>query len=481
MQARYIAPTLIVFAVSLFAGCATRPINQPITHVEPDKGYRYLARQAKFRNKESLVILAFSGGGTRAAAFSYGVLEVLRRTEIVGPRGVRSRLLDYVDIITGVSGGSFTALAYGLYGQKLFDDYEQRFLKRNVQGELIARFLNPANWASLSQSTWGRSELAAQLYDEILFHGATFADLNRGDGPMIVPTATDISSGARFGFNQAIFDVICSDLLSVPLSRAAAASSAVPFALSPVTMNNYGGTCDYKTPKLLEVFSDPETAPRPAARAARHLAEIDEYNDGRRRPYIHLVDGGLSDNLGMRSVLESLDELEALHDIGRPTPLDHYRRIVVFIVNSLSSPATDWDQSPAAPGEIALLIKATGIPIDHYSFEAVELLRDLEARWRTMRQIHDSPAFDPSKDPTLERETRSPNTRIYAIDVSFPQLKDKDEAAYLNNLPTSFSLPPEAVDRLRAAAGKIVLESPDFNRLLKEVGARIVDTPGSQH
>jgi NTE family protein len=204
MQVRRVVPTLIVFAVSLFAGCATRPINQPITHVEPDKGYRYLARQAKFRNKDSLVILAFSGGGTRAAAFSYGVLEVLRWTEIVGPRGVKSRLFDYVDIITGVSGGSFTALAYGVYGEKLFDDYEQRFLKRDVQGELIARFLSPANWASLSQSTWGRSELAAQLYDEILFNGATFADLNRGDGPMILPTATHISSGARLGFNQVV-------------------------------------------------------------------------------------------------------------------------------------------------------------------------------------------------------------------------------------------------------------------------------------
>ena len=101
---------------------------------------------------------------------------------------------------------------------------------------------------------------------------------------MIVPTATDISTGARFGFNQAIFDVICSDLLSVPLSRAAAASSAVPFALSPVTMNNYGGSCDYKTPKLLEAFTDPKNTPRPAARAARHLAEVDLYNEGARRP-----------------------------------------------------------------------------------------------------------------------------------------------------------------------------------------------------
>ncbi len=468
-----ICATLIAAAALLTTGCATRPINQPITRVEPNKGYRYLVRQQKFKD-ENIVVLAFSGGGTRAAAFAYGVLEVLRNTEAVGPKGNKTRLLDHVDVITGVSGGSFTALAYGLYGEKLFDDYEQRFLKRNVEGELIARALSPANWASLSQRDWGRSELAAQLYDDILFHGATFADLNRGDGPFILPTATDISTGARFGFNQSIFDVICSDVLSVPLSRAAAASSAVPFALSPVTMNNYGGTCGYETPKVLEVFSDPQTAPRPAARAARHLAEIDEYNDGKARPYIHLVDGGLADNLGVRGVLEVLEELEALYALGRPTPLDNVRRIVVFVVNSLSSPKTNWDQSAAAPSEIALLIKATGIPIDHYSFEAVELMRDIEARWSTMRRIRDSPAFNPSRNPELETLTRAPNVRLYPIDVSFPQLKDRSEFEYLNNLPTSFSLPPEAVDRLRAAAAKIVLDSPEFNRLLEEVGARIV-------
>jgi len=44
--------------------------------------------------------------------------------------GRKFRLLDSIDVITGVSGGSFTALAYGLYGEKLFDDYEQRFLKQ---------------------------------------------------------------------------------------------------------------------------------------------------------------------------------------------------------------------------------------------------------------------------------------------------------------------------------------------------------------
>ena len=92
-------------------------------------------------------------------------------------------MLDQVDIVTGVSGGAFTALAFGLYGDKLFNDYEQRFLKHNVEGKLIARTLSPANWGKLTSKGWGRSELAAELYDEILFNGATFGDLNRGAGP----------------------------------------------------------------------------------------------------------------------------------------------------------------------------------------------------------------------------------------------------------------------------------------------------------
>src|SRR5450755_3309572 len=174
----------------LLGGCATRPVNPPIKEAGKDIGYTFQTRQPHFKSQETLVVLAFSGGGTRAAAFSYGVLEFLRRTEVVGPKGNKVRLLDAVDMITGVSGGSFTALAYGLYGDKLFADYEQRFLKRNVQGELISRAMNPGNWGKLSSTGWGRSELAAQLYDEILFNGATFGDLDRGDGPFIVASAT---------------------------------------------------------------------------------------------------------------------------------------------------------------------------------------------------------------------------------------------------------------------------------------------------
>ena len=80
-------------------------------------------------------------------------------------------MIDAVDVITGVSGGSFTALAYGLYGDKLFDLYETAFLKRDVQGEIVARAFNPGNWGKLSSTAYGRSELAAELlpsYFELL-------------------------------------------------------------------------------------------------------------------------------------------------------------------------------------------------------------------------------------------------------------------------------------------------------------------------
>ncbi|MBK7954608.1 MAG: patatin-like phospholipase family protein [Candidatus Accumulibacter sp.] len=466
-------------ALFVLCACATRPINPPITQADPGVGYRFETRQLYFKDPEALVLLAFSGGGTRAAAFSYGVLEFLRRTEVDRANGEKVRLLDAVGVITGVSGGSFTALAYGLYGDKLFADYEQRFLKRNVQGEIISRLFNPARWGNLWWTRWGRSEMAADLYDEILFNGATFADLERGKGPLVLASATDLSTGARLVFDQNVFDALCSDLGAVKLSRAAAASSAVPVVLSAVTLNNYGGTCNYQTPSWLQFLSGAADPPRTAARARRDFDERLAFADGAQRPYIHLVDGGVADNVGMRSVLTLLELMEALQGAGVPTPFDRTRRIVVFVVNSVSSPPTRWDQSETPPGTISTLLQASSVPIDHYSYEATELLRDKAARWQSLRRLRQSAAFADHQDAAIADDLKGPEVEIYAIDVSFAALQDKAEFAYLNGLPTSFVLPAEAVDRLRTAAGAIIMASPEFQRLLKDVGAKVAPESAS--
>ena len=204
---------------------------------------------------------------------------------------------------------------------------------------------------------------------------------------------------------------------------------------------------------------------------------MEAFGDSVHRPYLHLVDGGVSDNVGMRGVLDALESLEALHEAGLPTPLDHVRRIIVFVVNSLPSPPTNWDESERPPGTVDILLKATGVPIDHYSYEAVELLKDITVRWQTLRALRNSAAFAGNRDPAVAVALRVPDAEIYAIDVSFPALKDKTELDYLNQQPTSFALPSEAVDRLRAAAGTIILASPEFQRLLKDVGAKVVNSP----
>jgi NTE family protein len=122
----------------------------------------------------------------------------------------------------------------------------------------------------------------------------------------------------------------------------------------------------------------------------------------------------------MRAVLDALEISQALHEAGAPTPLDSARRIIVFIVNSLSSPPTNWDESEARPAPSNILLKSAGVPIDRYSYEAVELLRDMAARWQTLRLIGNSAAMAANRDPVVAAALRVPNAEIYAIDVSFP-------------------------------------------------------------
>lgn len=468
-------PWRLVLAASLLClgGCAARPVNPRLARYEKSAAHQFEKLELKRGAHDDLVILAFSGGGTRAAAFSFGALEALRRIEIPGEEGRTINMLDEVDLITGVSGGSFTALAYGLYGDRLFTEYETRFLKRDVQRALITRTLNPLNWSALMSSGWGRSELAADFYDEVLFEGATFTDLERKGGPAIAVSATDLESGSRVVFIPQNFDVMCADLGSFRLARAAAASSAVPVVLSPLTINNYGGHCGYEEPDWLRQFTEAAKPPRPAGRILKRLEELRKLDEAAEDPYFHLVDGGISDNLGLRGVLDYLEVFEALRSTGQPTPLDHVRRIIIFVVNSVSSPTTAWNSRDNPPGTLAILEKAAGVPIDRYASESVELLKDIDARWTALREIRASASFAKSSGSHLTYVANAPDADIHAIEVSFDALKDARERDHLNQLPTSFHLADEDVDRLRRAAASVIFESPDLRNVLNEEHAAI--------
>ncbi len=457
--------------IIVLAGCASRPINEPITQTDPNSGYRpYLLLPKRANNDPgTLFVLAFSGGGTRAAALSFGVLEELRRTEFVID-GKPRRLIDEVDIITGVSGGSFTALAYALHGDRLFGEYDERFLKRDVQGALVQRALNPFNWWKYIGGTAGRSELAADYYDEILFEGATFGDLLSKPGPVAVANGTDISTGYRLSFYQNDFDLLCSDLNKVRLSRAAATSSAVPVVLSAVTLNNYGGTCGYQYPAWVQSGARAEGRTRPSARALQRYREMQAFENSKDRPYIHLVDGGVGDNIGMRSVLEALEAIDASRAFRTDIGFTAIRRIVLVVVNARSAPRTDWDRDEDPPGTISQLLQASGVPIDRYSFETVEIMKDREEIYGWRREILILRERLAGKSAAeAEASVALPKLTLHTMDVTFESISNPKERDRFMNLPTSFVLPPDDVDALREVAGRLLRESVEFQELLREL------------
>lgn len=467
---RWITRFLAAAALAL-GGCASRPVNEPLAQVDPGGGYRpsVLVPRRENNERSTLFILSFSGGGTRAAALSYGVLEELRRTEITVD-GEARRLIDEVDLITGVSGGSFTALSYALYGDRLFDEYEQRFLKRNVQGALMWRAFNPLNWFKLLSGDYGRSELAAEYYDEILFEGATFADLIDAPGPVAVATGTDMSIGTRFGFYQNDFDLICSNLDTVSISRAAATSSAVPVVLSPVTLNNYGGSCGYQYPAWVRDIVAIDPHKRPAGRALERYKYMEALQDSTNRPYLHLVDGGVSDNIGVRGVLDTLEEAFISKDFAAERGFAVVDKIVIIVVNAHSEDANDWEKRESPPGLFTQLMQSSGVPIEHYSFETVELMKDraAAAAWRRELMVAQAQLAGMTRE---QAEASVPGIDTFVFEVSFDHIRDPERRRQFMDLPTSFVLPDEDVDRLREVAGELIRQSPDFRELLRSYGS----------
>ena len=250
------------------------------------------------RDPTILVAVTLSGGGARAAAFGFGVLSELRKVEYSW-QGKPSNLLEAADVVSGVSGGSIVAAYYAAFGAEGLPHFEHEFLRQNFQNSLILQALHPGTLVDLTSPWFGRSHILARRLDT-LYKGMTYGDIQRRPRhPQLLITATDMSQGAEFEFTPAQFELICSDFQSVPLSFAVAASSSVPLLLSPVTLRNYADDCKRRgIPLQLRDITGTDY------RSRLYRAQEHSYLDARTRPYIHLVDGGLVANLGVRRLLD---------------------------------------------------------------------------------------------------------------------------------------------------------------------------------
>jgi len=467
---RVAAYLLVLLGAALATGCSHfghYPVNAPLEKYTP--GYGYIAQNlGQAGNSEDLMlVLSFSGGGTRAAAFSYGVLEGLRATEVpIG--GKKRRLLDEVDVISGVSGGSFTAAYYGLYGDRIFEDYESRFLKKNVQGDILtAMFLNPINWFRLSSPNFDRSDLAAEYYDENVFDRKTFGDMLERKGPLILINATDMSMGSRFVFHQRYFNVICSDLSKFPVARACAASSAVPGVLTSITVKNYAGSCGFVLPTMRGTESR-----NFRVREMREHMEL--VLDVKKKPYFHLIDGGVADNLGLRSLEETVDAVGNFWTALKLTGMEKVRKIVLIVVNAESKTESHWDKAEVVPPLSAMLGNYSTIAIVRYNRETMAVLQESFGRWIDQIREGRCPPGQISTEPGS-----CGDIEFYLVDIRFRNLENEAEADYLAGLPTTFRLSPEEVDRLKAAGRKILTESDDYRKFLRDLDAEGQQGPGN--
>jgi NTE family protein len=451
----------LVVTALFVQGCAHYPVNEQLGHYNPDEGYRGKNMRTAGKSDDILLFVTLSGGGTRAAAFSYGVLEELSMTE-VSISGKKRRLLDEVDAISSVSGGSFTAGYYGLFGDRIFKDFETKFLKQNIQGALISRTLfNPVNWVRLFSPHFDRSDLAAEYYDTHIFEGGTFGDVAARKGPMVIINATDMTYGIRVQFTQDMFDILCSDLSTFPVARAVAASSAVPLLLTPITVRNYAGACDYRMPEALQkVLQKGESSERQFFLSSN----IAPYLDREKKPYLHLLDGGIADNLGLRGILDRIIFRGDFWETIKDTHHRNVHKVALIVVNAETQPDSHWDRMESPPAFAAMLESYSSIAIERYNVETVALLKESLKRWAGQVRRQRCPEGRVSTEPGS-----CGDIEFYIIEVKFDALKDENERWYFKRLPTSFSLEPEEVDKLRNAAHRILVESREFQRLLNDL------------
>ena len=448
MRTRHRGFLLLSLLVLLPTGCATwRASNPALQKIDLAGGYRPSTVLAGRQLGELTLVMTFSGGGTRAAALAYGVLEELRDTRIE-VAGEPKRLVDEIDVISSVSGGSFTSAYYGLYGDRLFEDFEERVLKRDMQGDLLRRMFNPKNLFRLMFPFFDRSSLAIDYYDEKIFDGARFADLEAASGPLIEINSTDLSAGSRFTFIQPQFDMICSDLATEKIARAVTASSAVPVVFPAITLENRAGSCGYEKPEWLE---EALANPRQSPRRFQVATETAAYLDREATPYIHLVDGGIADNLGIRGPLDQVigggGIIKRFQDMGVERP----HHVAFIVVDASTSPGRSFVSVPGAPSISALLGSITDTQLHRYNFETLALLDESLKRW--------------GGELSTNRQPVNP----HMILVAESQIADSDDREFFDDVPTSLSLDDESVDRLIRIARQLLRESPEFQTMVTEL------------
>jgi NTE family protein len=461
---------LATVALLLLCGCQTAmvPANQPLPQTAQGmpvyRGGYSLLPMLSHPQGAILFAMAFSGGGKRSAAFAHGVLRGLKEMPVVEDGRTRP-LLDEVDYISAVSGGSFAAMHYGLYGDKSFETFSGDFLKQDINAYVYGTFLLPWNWEWLVNPFYGTNDRMAEIYDRLMFHGATYADLQRRGLPLIAIDATDIAYGISFSFTQPYFDLLCSDLSSFPVARAVAASNGFPVLFSPITLISYNQRCAGERPPTAAPAAWAET-PDELSRHALLARTANRYLDPERTHYVHLMDGGIADNLALRAAINGAIALDENSDAFRRVAMTT-RRVLVLSVDGQSATDPALPKQRVVTGLGQIIGAVSGTQIDAYNFETlilanyevgrlVEKLRRVRCAQARVIAGHDC------------ADVRGALVHISLASIPDPQLRQRLQA-----IPTGLTIPDADVDALVSAGESLVQQNVAIRRLISDLDDRV--------
>jgi predicted acylesterase/phospholipase RssA len=461
---------LFVAAVALTLGaCATvhnLPLNTPSANPIVQSAGTAAATAARFRQGEqdgAVIGIAFSGGGTRAAAFGYGVLDRMARTPL--RPGKSGNLLNHVGLVSGVSGGSVIAAYYGLKGEAALADFRSEYLTQDPMAALDTSI----NLVNIDRALGGGANTDNRLRDWFnahLYHNATFGDLMARQRPIVVINATDIYNRSPFLFGPLSFAAACSDITRYPVAAAVAASSAVPAVFAPVVIETFPGDCQTPLPPWIERASADRSAAPLLHAYARGLKDIRE---GRVK-YVKLFDGGLIDNFGLSSFTILRAGQTTPYGPLRPEEAVNLRRFLFLVADAGQGPQGNWSKTLEGPAGKELIGAVVDVLVDanaHTSFSAFEATmhnwQNEIVRWRCGLTHTEVARLRQRGGPWNCRDLK-----ITVARVSFDQL-DTARAQQLNKVPTSFTLPAETVDAVARAGGDALEANPAFRAFLKEM------------
>jgi len=451
---------LIVGLCVVLLGCASiqnAPVNQPGSSADM-AGKVHLNFEERSAEDDNLIGLSFSGGGTRAAAFSFGVLTEMERTPV---RGASASMLDRIDFISGVSGGSVTAAYYGLRKRAALDDFRERFLLRNAE-EGLETELNLGTIGKAFAGGINDSRGLPRWLDANLFNGATLGEFRETGRPRVWINASDIYNRTPFVFGETAFRAMCSDLSSYPLANAVAASAAVPVAFAPVVIKTFPKACNDPLPAWIVKARDDRNAPPMLSSFAK---AISRYHDGE-IPYIKLLDGGLVDNFGLSGF--TIARLSADTPYGPLSPREavKLRRALFLVVDAKTGVSGNWINSVEGPSGVELVRAAADTAIDASvgtSFTAFDrTMGDWQTsliKWRCGLSAADRAKFGARPGWNCR------DLKFFVGRLGFDQL-DASRAAELEAIPTRFRLPPDQVDNVIAAGRDALRNSPVFRAFL---------------